>query len=70
MRGDCLVESETKFIPIEEVCQEKLVKMVRDLKIEGQHCFRVCGRAYNRVLTKEGEEFFLSDSELNWLREQ
>lgn len=70
MRGDCLVESETKFIPIEEVCQEKLVKMVRDLKIEGQHCFRVCGKAYNRVLTKEGEEFFLSDSELNWLREQ
>ena len=64
------MESETKFIPIEEVCQEKLVKMVRDLKIEGQHCFRVCGKAYNRVLTKEGEEFFLSDSELNWLRKQ
>ena len=70
LRGDCLVENETKFIPIEEICHERLVKLVRDLKIEGQHCFRVCGRAYNKVLTKEGEEFFLSDSELNWLEKQ
>jgi len=67
-RGDCLVENENTFIPIEEVCQEKLVKMVRDLKVEGQHCFRVCGRAYNRVILRDGQEFFLSDSELNWLK--
>ena len=67
-RGDCLVENETTFIPIEEICQEKLVKMVRDLKVEGQHCFRVCGRAYNRVILRDGQEFFLSDSELNWLK--
>lgn len=67
-RGDCLVENETTFIPIEEICQEKLVKMVRDLKIEGKHCFRVCGKAYNRVILKDGEEFFLSDSELNWIK--
>ncbi len=69
-RGDCLVENETTFIPIEEICQEKIVKMVRDLKIEGQHCFRVCGKAYNKVILKSGEEFFLSDSELNWLQNQ
>ena len=67
-RGDCLVENETTFIPIEEICQEKLVKMVRDLKVEGQHCFRVCGRAYNHVILRDGQEFFLSDSELNWLK--
>ena len=69
-RGDCLVENETTFIPIEEICQEKIVKMVRDLKIEGQHCFRVCGKAYNKVILKSGEEFFLSDSELDWLQNQ
>ena len=70
LRGDCLVENETTFIEIEEVCQEKLVKLVRDLKIEGQHCFRVCGRAYNHVLLKDGQEYFLSDSELDWLQNQ
>ena len=67
-RGDCLVENETTFISIEEICQEKLVKMVRDLKIEGQHCFRVCGRAYNRVLTKDGNRYYLSDKELECAR--
>jgi len=70
MRGDCLVQDENTFIPIEEVCQEKIVKMVRDLKIEGKHCFRVCGKAYNRVILKDGQQFFLSDSELNWLQNQ
>lgn len=70
VRGDCLVQDENTFIPIEEVCQEKIVKMVRDLKIEGKHCFRVCGKAYNRVILKDGQQFFLSDSELNWLQNQ
>lgn len=69
-RGDMLVQDENTFIPIEEVCQEKLVKMVRDLKIKDKHCFLVCGRAYNRVILKDGQEFFLSDSELNWLKNQ
>lgn len=70
LRGDCLVVNENNFIPIEEICQEKMVKMVRDLKIEGKHCFRVCGKSFNRVILKDGQEFFLSDSELNWLENQ
>ena len=68
-RGDCLVENETTFIPIEEITQEHIIGMVRDLKIEGKHCFKVCGKAYNRVLLKEGDEFFLSDNELNCARD-
>ena len=65
MQGDFLVEDEENFIPIVDICNYKLSKCVRDLKIEGKHCFRVCGRAFNKVVLKDGSVFYLSDKELN-----
>lgn len=64
IRGDKLVENEGVFIPIVEICNYRLLKEVRDLKIEGKHCYRVAGRAYNKVILKNGDEFYLSDKEL------
>ena len=67
LRGDELVVSDDEFIPIEEICQERIVRMVRDIKVQDRHCFRVCGKAYNHVLDREGGEWYLSDSEMDYV---
>ena len=68
LRGDCLVENETTFLSIEEVCHERQVSMVRDLKIQGRHCFRVCGQPCNCMILKNGNEHWLSDREVEYAR--
>ena len=66
-RGDELVVSDDEFLPVEEICQERIARMVRDLKVHDRHCFRVCGKAYNHVVDKDGGEWYLSDSELDYV---
>ena len=63
-RGDELVVSEDEHIPIKDICQERIAKIVRDLKVKYRHCFRVCGRACDHVLFDDGTERYLSKEEL------
>lgn len=66
-RGDELVVSDDEFLLVEEICQERIARMVRDLKVHDRHCFRVCGKAYNHVVDKDGGEWYLSDGELDYV---
>lgn len=67
VRGDELVVGDGQYIPIKEICHKRIVDVVRDLKVRNRHCFRVCGKACNRVAFDDGTEAYLSNDELEAL---
>lgn len=55
--NDLLVESEDVFIPIVAIIDKSnVLKFVKDIEIEEEHCFRVCGKAFNKVELEKNTE--------------
>jgi len=53
---DFLVESNNVLIPIIAIIDKSnVLKLVKDIEIEGEHCFRVCGKTFNKVELINGQ---------------